>query len=293
MILVAGATGVLGSEIVRRLIDRGQKVRALVRPTSAPEKVEALEKFGAEIARGDLKDRASLEAACKGVERVVSTVTVIATAKPGDDFQTVDRDGTISLIDAAADAGVKQFVFVSFKTEGMPEAPLVAAKRAVEEHLRQSGITHTILQPSLFMEIWLSPMLFADPGAGTARIYGSGDHGISYVSVGDVAEVSVRVLTEPIAGNATITFGGPQPVSQNQAVEIFSIAFGKQFDVTQIPEEALEAQWQSAPDPFQKTFSALMLSVAQGFGAAAPPDQERFPVQLTTVEQFVARSADG
>jgi uncharacterized protein YbjT (DUF2867 family) len=293
MILVAGATGLLGSEIVRRLIDRGQTVRALVRSTSAPEKVEALEKLGADIARGDLKDRASLDAACKGVERVVSTVTVIATAKAGDDFQAVDRDGTINLIDAAAGAGAKQFVFVSFKSDGMRDSPLVEAKRAAEKHLRDSGIVHTILQPSLFMEVWLSPMLFADPAAGTARIYGSGEHGISYVAVGDVAEVAVRVLTEPVAGNATITFGGPQQVSQNQVVEIFSKAFGRQFDVTQIPKEALEAQWQSAADPFQKTFSALMLSVAQGFGASAPPDQERFPVQLTTVEQFVARSAGG
>jgi uncharacterized protein YbjT (DUF2867 family) len=55
MILVAGATGVLGSEIVRRLLARGEKVRAMVRVTSAPEKVERLEKAGIEIVRADLK----------------------------------------------------------------------------------------------------------------------------------------------------------------------------------------------------------------------------------------------
>jgi uncharacterized protein YbjT (DUF2867 family) len=291
MILVAGATGALGSEIVRRLVDRGQEVRALVRPTAAPEKVAALEHLGVEIARGDLSDSASLDAACRNVERVASTVTTIGTARPGEDFRSVDQEGNIRLIDAAAKAGVKQFLFVSLDTSGILDAPLTTAKADVESHLKRSGLTWTVLQPSLFMEVWLGPRLFADPAAGTARIYGSGEHKISYIATVDVAEVAVQVLTSPAAENRTITFGGPEQISQREAVETFSRAFGKPFEVTEIPAEGLRAQWRAAEDPFQKSFSALMLSVAEGWGAAPPPDPNAFPMQMTTVADFAARQA--
>src|SRR5688500_53349 len=114
MILVAGATGVLGSEIVRRLRQRGDPVRALVHHSSAPEKVAMLERFGAEIVRGDLKDRASLDAATRGASAVITTVTTILTSQPGDSFDATDGAGTRNLIDAAAAARVSHFVFVSF-----------------------------------------------------------------------------------------------------------------------------------------------------------------------------------
>src|SRR5438445_3363668 len=66
MILVVGATGLLGGEICRRLRERGHPVRALARETSDPAKVQRLTSLGAEIMRGDLKDRASLDQACRG-----------------------------------------------------------------------------------------------------------------------------------------------------------------------------------------------------------------------------------
>lgn len=291
MILVAGATGVLGSEIVKRLRAQGRPVRALVRTTSATEKVQRLRELGAEIARGDLKDRESLDAAVQGVQAVISTVTTILTAQPGDSFSATDGAGTINLIDAARSANVEHFVFVSFDTSKVPDSPLTAAKRDVEQHLQQSGMTYTILQPGLFMESWLGPFLFADPSTGTAKVYGAGDRGIRYVAVGDVAEVAVRALTVPVARNATIPFGGPEPISQREAVRLFEREFGKPFSVTELPEEALEAQWREAKDPFQKTFSALMLGVARGLGTDADAPPRDFGVTLTPAREFVHRSA--
>ena len=291
MILVAGSTGVLGSEIVRRLRADGRPVRALVRSTSARDKVTALEQMGAEIVRGDLKDRRSLDAALAGVDAVISTVTTILTSQPGDSFADTDGAGNRNLVDAAKAAGAKHFVFVSFDTSLVPDSPLTEAKRTMEEHLKGSGLTYTILQPGLFMESWLGPFLFADPATGTAKVYGSGTAGIRYVAVGDVAAVAVRALTTPAARNATIPFGGPEPVSQRDAVRMFEEAFGRPFSVTDIPEQALEAQWRSAEDPFQKTFSALMLAVARGLGTEAPPPPREFGVKLTPVRDFVQRSA--
>ena len=291
MILVAGATGVLGSEIVQRLRAQGRPVRALVRATSAREKVARLEDLGVEIARGDLKDRASLDAAVDGVDAVISTVTTILTSQPGDSFSATDGAGTMNLIDAARSASVRHFVFVSFDTSKVPDSPLTAAKRDVEQHLERSGMTYTILQPGLFMESWLGPFLFADPSTGTAKIYGRGEHGIRYVAVADVAEVAVRALTVPSARNARIRFGGPEPLTQREAVRLFEREFGKPFAVTDLPEEALEAQWREARDPFQKTFSALMLGVARGLGTDADVPPRDFGITLTPVREFVHRSA--
>ena len=287
MIFVAGATGALGMEIVRRLRERGEKVRALARTSSDPSRVAELEKMGAEIWRGDLKDPESLEGALKGADTVVSTVTVITHAKPGDSFEATDEHGNINLLRKAQSAGARRFVFVSFDVDGMPEYPLSNAKRHVEEAIKSSGIDYTIHRPSLFMQIWLSPMLFADPSTATAKVYGSGDNGIEYISVGDVAEAVVQSIFDDKMKNRAVAYGGPEPVSQRRALEIFNTAFGKTFSPTEIPESALENQWSAAADPWQKTFSGLMLGVARGFGGGAGPASQYFPMKMTTVEEVV------
>ena len=292
MILVAGATGVLGSEIVRQLRNEGRGVRALVRVTSSRDKVAELERVGVEIVRGDLKDRASLDAALDGVDTVISTVTSILTAQPGDSFDATDGAGTKNLVDAAMEAGVERFVYVSFDTSRVPDSPLTAAKRDVEEHLRKSGLTYTVLQPGLFMESWLGPYLFADPVAGTAKVYGPGTDGVRYVAVRDVAEMAVRCLSVPSARNATIPFGGPEPISQREAIRLFEKEVGKPFTVTEIPADVLEARRSGTSDPLEKTFAALMLGVARGLGAEmdAPPSDFGMS-RMTRPQEFVQRVA--
>ena len=292
MILVAGSTGVLGFEICRRLRERNKAVRALVRRTSLPERIEALKGLGAEIAIGDVKDPVSLDAACKGIETVVSTVTAVTTAKPGDSFEATDGAGTINLVDAARRAKVKQFVFVSFETDDVPDAPLVKAKRDAERHLRESGIEYTILQPALFMESWLGPMLFGDPVTATARIYGEREVKFRYVAVADVAEVAVQSIDNPKARNTKIPFGGPEELSQRDAVHVFEEVFDKPFAVAEVPESALEEQWKSATDPFTKSFSALMLGAARGKAAGRELSRD-FAVRMTRVRDFVERLKEG
>lgn len=291
MILVAGATGVLGSEIVRRLLARGEKVRAMVRITSAPEKVARLEKAGAEIVRADLKEPQTLLPACEGVNAVISTVTTILTSQPGDSFEATDGQGNKSLIDAAKTAGISKFVFVSFDTSKSPEMPLSNAKKDAEAHLKTSGLDYTILHPSLFFESWLGPMLFADPVAGTAKVYGKGTDKIRFVSVADVAEFAVQSLSRPAATNATIPIGGPDETSQRDAVRIFEEEYGKNFSVIEVPEAVLDAQWRSAENPFDKTFAGLMLGVARGFDSGVQPMVDKFPMQMTSAREHVRRMA--
>lgn len=293
MILAAGATGALGGEICRRLIVRRKPVRALVRATSDPAKVEALTKAGCEIVVGDLKHRASLDAACEDVDAVISTVSMIGTGKPGDSFEATDERGTLNLIAAAKAAMVDHFIYVSFDTDSVPDNPLRNAKAKVQEALRASSMTYTILQPSYFMESWLGPHLGVDVANARAQIFGSGERKMDYVSLNDVAELAVQSLTNPAARNATLRFGGPQALSQREAIRAFEEAAGRAFQVQEIPEQALEAQWQGATDPMQRTFAALMLACARGHEVAAADVLEKFPIRMTTVREFAERTASG
>ncbi|HZR79215.1 MAG TPA: SDR family oxidoreductase, partial [Chthoniobacterales bacterium] len=221
MTLVVGGTGMLGTEICRQLATAGKPVRALVRKTSDPAKKKNLQQAGAELAEGDLKDRGSLDRACAGVTAVISTPTAILSRSEGDSFETVDLKGQMQLVDAARAAKVQQFIFISVSAGvGDTGNPLIESKRAVEKHIQQSGMVYTILRPSFFMEIWLSPHLGFDVAAGKATIYGSGNNPASYISFQDVAAFAVLALNHPAARNAIVELGGPEPLSQLEMVAL-------------------------------------------------------------------------
>lgn len=292
MILVAGATGYVGGEVCRRLAAAGKPVRALVRPTADQGRITPLRQAGVETVAGDLKDRRSLDAACRGVRAIVSTAAAITSRQPGDSFQTVDLDGQRSLIDAARAAGVAHFVFVSvsgrFPTD---DNPLISAKRQVEDYLERSGMTYTIFRPTNFMEVWLSPMLGFDPMNGRARIYGTGRNKRSWISLGDVAEFAVRALNIPAARNATIELGGPEALSYLDVVRIFEDVTGRSIEVDHIPEEALRMQRDAATNPLDKTFAALMLATAGSEEIDMRRTLADFPIRLATVRDYAKRLA--
>ena len=263
MILVVGATGLLGGEICRLLTQRGNRVRALVRGTSSADRVARLKSVGAEQVRGDLKDRRSLDAACRGVSAVISTASSTVSRQEGDSIESVDRLGQLGLIDAAAAAGVTRFILVSFPSVDV-DFPLQSAKRAVEERLRRSGMTFTILRPTFFAEVWLSPALGFDAPNATAQIYGGGQNQISWISFQDVAQFAVAALDNAQARNAVIGLGGPEALSPLDVVRLAEQVTRKRFAVQHVPEEALRAQYAAATDPLQQSFAALMLYYARG-----------------------------
>jgi NADH dehydrogenase len=289
MILVVGATGLLGSEICRLLAATGKPFRALVRPTSDKGKVAQIQSLGAEIARGNLRDHSSLEAACKGVKAVISTASATVSRQEGDSIQTVDLGGQLNLIDAAKTAGVHQFILISFSPSAI-EFPLQAAKRAVEKHLKQSGLSYTILQPTCFMEVWLSPALGFDAANAKAQIYGSGENKISWISFRDVAKFAAESLNNPEADNAVVELGGPESLSPLEVVRIFEQVQGRPFEIQHVPEEALLKQKKTADDPLQQSFAGLMLYYAAGNVIDMHETLQKFPVQLTSVKDYARAS---
>jgi len=263
MILIVSGTGALGMEACRLLAARGEPTRALVRATSSPEKTAELKGLGAELATGDLKDPGSLRAACNGVSAVISSATSVHSQDPANSIETVDRQGQLALIEAAEAAGVKHFVLISFPQPAV-DFPLRSAKRDVEDRLRGSRMSYTILQPTFFTEVWLSPALGFDPANGKATIYGAGMNKTSWISFRDVAACAVAALNNPKALNATIELGGPDALSPLEVVRLAEGLAGKPIEVQHVPEEELSAQHAAATDLLQKTFAGLMLYYADG-----------------------------
>jgi uncharacterized protein YbjT (DUF2867 family) len=261
--LIVGATGLLGSEISRRMSAHGHSPRVLVRDTSNPATVAELKSLGADVVTGDLKRPASLRAACRDVTTVISTASSTLARQEGDSIESVDRHGQLDLIAAAEAAGVRHFVLISFPNVD-DDFPLQAAKRAVEDRLRQSPMAHTILQPTFFSEVWLSPALGFDVANARAQIYGTGQNRISWISFQDVARFATAAIDNPRAANATIELGGPDALSPLDVVRLAEQLIGKPVEVQHVPEEALRAQHSAATDSLQRSFAGLMLYYARG-----------------------------
>jgi uncharacterized protein YbjT (DUF2867 family) len=290
MILVVGATGLVGGAVCQKLAQRGEKVRALVRVSSSKERVDALRASGAEVCTGDLKDPQSLAAACRGVDAVISTASSTLSRQPDDSIESVDAAGQLNLVDAAKAANAGRFLFLSFRRPAGLSFPLDDAKQHVEQAIK--SLNFTIIQASFFMEVWLSPALGFDYANATARIYGPGTNPISWVSLRDVAEMCALGLRHRAAERRVIEFGGPESLSPLEVVARFERISGRSFRLEHVAEPALLSQFHGATDSLQKSFAALMLGYSRGDAMDVASVVNTFRIKLASVDDY-ARSVLG
>ncbi|WP_338538101.1 NAD(P)H-binding protein [Janibacter terrae] len=235
MILVVGASGELGSRVVQRLREGDHPVRCLVRPgTEAPR----LREWGADVVRGDLADPASLAVACEGVHTVVASATAIARVLAGSKHPSIheaDELGMASLVEAAENAGVERFVYVSYAgADADLGTPLERAKTATERRLARSPIRRVVVRPDAFQDIHLAPIGRFDIHDGKVSVFGKGDTKRRWVATDDVAALVAAVAVE-VDPPDTITFGGPEAISRNEAIAVAEQATGKKMKVQRMP----------------------------------------------------------
>ena len=278
MDLVAGATGSLGGRIVRELLLRGRGVRALIRSSGQRG---ALEELGAEVAIGNLRDPATLDAACRGVDVVVSTAS--ATRREDDTVENVDMQGTQNLVDAARKAGVRRFVVVS--TNGAsPESPVPAfrAKAAAEAHLMASGMEYAILRPDAFMDIWFGMLIEMPIGKGMpVTLVGESRRRHSFIAERDVARFAAAAAGSDEARNTVLTLGGPEAVTFRQVADAYAEAAGRPVEIRSV-----------APGEPIPGLPPIVWGIAAGFeGYDSPVPMEetarRFGVRPTGYRDFV------
>ena len=284
-VLVAGATGSLGTQVCEALAAAGRDVRALVRPSADASKLARLRALGAELVVGDLEQPATLRPALAGVSVVVTTASAFPGDPRPDAIERVDRDGSIALVDAAAAAGVERFVYTSFRPIAR-EYPFQDAKQAVEARLRASGLEYTILQPGSFMEVWFSPRLGFDVAGGSVVVYGDGTHPLTWISERDVTSFAAWAIDAAAARNASLVLGGPAALSQLDVVAIFERLAGKTLTVTHVPLAELERRYAEATTPVERSLGAVLLEVALGCVTDMTGLVAASGVRLTSVEQL-------
>jgi len=252
MILVAGATGLVGRQVARSLLHEGHPVRILVRARSA---YDDLVEAGAEAVVGDLTAPDSLDIACAGVEAVVTTATASST---GDDeaVEAVDWLGNRNLVDAASREGVRRFVFVStLAADPRSPVPVFRAKGETEQRLRESDLVWTVLHATSFMDLLIPPVVGVPALAGRpVTLVGSGRRRHSFVAARDVAGYAAAAVHSPHAERRVLLVGGPEPLTWLDIVAVFSRELGREVPVQTV---APGAPIPGLPDVIPQMLAAL------------------------------------
>ncbi|MDQ2981439.1 MAG: NAD(P)H-binding protein [Actinomycetota bacterium] len=238
MILVTGATGFVGPRIVHALREREQPVRSLVR-RPGDRSAATLASWGSELVQGDMGNAESLRRAVEGAEVVVHLVSIRQGSD--QDFRRVMEQGTLDLVTAAKDSGVRRFVLMSAlgtSEETKNLVPYYRSKWEMEQVVLGSGIEHVIFRPSF---------VFARDGgilptfrrlarvAPVTPIIGSGRQRIQPIWVDDVAAYFAAGVDKPEAANRTFELGGPDAVTWNEFWRRLKRALGQRRPSMHVP----------------------------------------------------------
>ena len=242
MIVIAGGTGLLGRNVVGRLVARGEGVRVVSRDPVRGRALLGPLADRVEVVAGDVRDRASLEAAMRGADTVVAAVQGFGGREAGG-IAAVDRDGNRHLVGAAAAAGASRFLLMSIHDATPADAlELGRAKAAVEAELRATAMTPLVVRPTTYMETWAAMIGGPILGSGRARLFGRGRNPINFVSADDVAGIVEELLVEAApAGGRTVEVVGPEDLSFADLVARFAAALGRPVPVSRVPLPVLRA----------------------------------------------------
>ncbi len=318
MILVVGATGQLGTAVAKRLAAAGTAVRAFVRSGSRHEHLRVP---GIELAFGDLRDAASVEAACRGVQVAIATANAIVP-EGRSSFEAVEGQGYAHLIAGCERSRVGQFIFVSMpQTAHDAAVPAFRYKRLNEQRLQSSALPYTVLRPSLYMDDWFAFIGDASVARGASaatierrywflRVFINAvgglihKHGIAmlpgsrrvrhaFVTVDDVASYIIGSIGREDMHRATFEIGGPQVLSWDDVIAIYSRLLGKPVRAISVPRIVYRAL-RALMAPFSEAASNIMgLNWLVGYDT--PYDARalaaRLGMQLTSAEQFLRHPA--
>jgi uncharacterized protein YbjT (DUF2867 family) len=224
MILITGATGNIGSEVIKLLTASGVSVRALVRD---PQKAVALQEAGIELAFGSFEQPETLQAALEGIE----TAFLLSPSTP----EQVHVQS--NFVDAAKRSGVRHLVKLSGAgaSENNPQQ-FARWHWQVEQYIRASGIPFTFVQPIYFMQNFLgkdTAQMIAQQGRFAAPI--KADLRFNMVDARDIAAVVATTLSEKGHEGQTYVLTGPELLSSNEQAERFSRLLGKQVTFMEVP----------------------------------------------------------
>ena len=221
MILVTGATGVIGRALIRHLTTTGQQVRVLLRPS--PQSPRIPKGVPVEVAVVSLNDERGVRAALRGVDHIYHLASASTLGRRGN-LLTTDIEGTRTLAQAARDAGIQRFIYLSHIGADRASAfPIQKAKGIAEEHIRRSGVPYTIIRSSVLFGpedrftnnlagiLRVVPLIFPIPSDGRSLI--------QPLWVEDLVTCLVWTLDNPETINQTYEVGGGEYFTLRQVLE--------------------------------------------------------------------------
>jgi uncharacterized protein YbjT (DUF2867 family) len=274
LFLVTGATGRQGGAVARRLLKRGHRVRALTRDPEKPA-ARALAEMGAEVTRGDLDDRPSVERALEGVYGVFSVQNFWEAG--------YDREVSqgITLADAAKAQGVKHFLYSSVGSSYRKTG--IAAfdgKWEIEEHIRRIGLPHTILRPTSLMEDWEE--MREEIIGGTLAQPLDPDRALQQVSVEDIGVFATMAFEDPERWlGRGIDLAGDESTMVELA-ETFGRVIGRKVEYAQV-------SWEEFREAYGEDLAVMYEWFEEvGYEADVSALREEYP-DLTTFEGYLRK----
>jgi uncharacterized protein YbjT (DUF2867 family) len=244
MIIVTGASGYVGSHITRKLVEAGEPVRAFVRNRSYASEEGRLEGMGVELMEGDVTRPETLEPILQNATAIVHTVA-IAIEKGGRNYETINYQGTVNLVNAAQKSGVRRFINISqLGADSKLPYRFLASKGKAQEYVAQSELDWTAFRPSV---IWGPEDEFANTFAKlvpfSPLIYPViGDENAIFqpVWVEDVAAAVVKSLRDPSTYGKEYELGGPEILTLEEIERRALLAIGAKRTMVRFPMSLLK-----------------------------------------------------
>lgn len=273
LILVSGATGQQGGAVTRSLLNRGFPIRALTRDPEKPE-AQALAEGGAELVRGDLEDRSSLDQALEGVYGVFSVQNFWESG-----YEREVQQGK-TLADAAKAASVRHVVYSSVgsahRETGISHFD---SKWEVEEYKRQIDLPYTILRPVFFMQNW-EMMREQILESGTLAQPLDPDKPLQQMNVEDIGAFAAIAFEKPDEWlGREVDLAGDE-LTMPQVAEAMSLVTGREVEYYQVPWDQFEEQMGEEFTVMYRWFNEV------GYEANIGALREIYP-ELATFEQYL------
>jgi len=226
-ILIAGATGYLGSHILNELERRKYTVRAMVRNA---EKLKKLNTDVDEIFEAEITKPLSLVNCCNGIDTVITSVG-ITRQKDGLTYIDVDYQANLNLLNEALKSGVKRFIYVYiFNADKMAHLKIIQAKQKFVQALKSSGINYCLINPTGFFSDMHEFLDMAKKGK--VYLFGKGDCKINPIDGGDLAKVCVNAIENE---EHEINAGGPEILTYTQIATTALKIVNKREKIMYIP----------------------------------------------------------